>query len=82
MFHPAYSKRRFGQLTELGSVGLDGASRSAKVLYLALPGDPDYNKEASERTTKRRLDSLIEVGDTSLVFAQDVAWSEEITSYS
>ena len=67
-------------MKELSSAGLDGAARSAEILYMSLPGDSDHTEQVTERITKRQLDSLIEVGDTTLheVFVQDVALTVEI----
>ena len=74
-FHPSYSKWRFGRIVKFSPAGLDGAPRSADVLYLSFPGDPDSAKTGIERTIKRRLNTLIQVGDTCLheVFTRDVA---------
>ena len=49
-------------------------------MYLSFPGDPDSGKKGIERTMKRRLDTLIPVGDMCfhVTFARDVAWTQRI----
>ena len=49
-------------------------------MYLSFPGDPDSGKKGIERTMKRRLDTLIPIGDTNLhkTYARDVEWTQRI----
>ena len=79
-FHPTYCKWRFGRIVKFSPVGIDGEPRSAEIMYLSFPGDPDSGKKGIERTMKRRLDTLIPVGDTNLheTFARDVEWTQRI----
>merc|ERR1711947_23427 len=62
-FHPTYCKWRFGRIVKFSPEGIDGAPRSADILYLSFPGDPESGKKLIERTMKRRLDTHIPVGD-------------------